>query len=101
MKFDAAKDIDIATAQSIIRDIAASGMLISSKHAKERMVERGYTMSDVQYILMYGEIVRKEFKEENNNWAYTIHGADLEGDEGGVITAIISPSKCVVITVLS
>ncbi len=42
----------------------------------------------------------KEFKIETHNWAYKIKGDDLEGDEGGVVTAIVSRHSCVIITVL-
>ncbi|MBI5558427.1 MAG: DUF4258 domain-containing protein [Deltaproteobacteria bacterium] len=101
MEFDPVQEIDIEKAHSIIREIVASGELIVSKHAKARMRERGYSTQDVEYILIRGKITNKEFKENTQSWAYTIKGDDLEGDEGGVVTVIISRQACVIITVLS
>jgi hypothetical protein len=100
MKFDPPEEIDNEKAHFIIRDIVAGGEIIISKHAKGRMQERGYSMQDVEHILLGGEITNKEFKDKTQNWAYTIKGDDLEGDEGGVVTVIISRQTCVIITVL-
>ncbi|MCB2181423.1 MAG: DUF4258 domain-containing protein [Desulfobulbaceae bacterium] len=101
MNFDPPKEIDKEKAQAIIREIVAGGELIISKHAKERMLERHYSTQDVEHILLRGEITKKEFKEKTQSWAYTLKGDDLEGDEGGVVTVIISRQACVIITVLS
>ena len=100
MKFDPSEEIDNEKAHSIIRDIVAGGEINISKHAKKRIQERGYSMHDVEYILLRGEITNKEFKDKTQSWAYTIKGDDLEDDEGGVVTVIISRQTCVIITVL-
>lgn len=101
VKFDPSAEIENEKAHAIIREIVAGGEIIISNHAKERMKERGYTAQDVEYILLQGEITSKEFKDKTQSWAYKIQGEDLEGDEGGVVTAIINRLACVIITVLS
>ena len=101
MKFDQSAEINDAEAQGIIRDIVANGFLIISNHAKKRMVERGYTTHDVEYILLHGSISGKEFNPKLNNWVYTVNGHDLDGDMGGVVTAIVERMTSLVITVLS
>ncbi|MEA3546844.1 MAG: DUF4258 domain-containing protein [Thermodesulfobacteriota bacterium] len=100
MKFDPAEKIDAEKAHSIIREIVEDGEIIFSNHAKERMKERDYSTHDVEHILIRGEIINTEFKDKTQSWAYKIKGDDLEGDEGGVVTAIISRQACVIITVL-
>ena len=100
MKVDPSEEIENEKAHSIIRDIVAGGEIITSKHAKKRMQERGYSMHDVEHILLRGKITSKERKDTTQSWAYTIKGDDLEGEEGGVVTVIISRQACVVITVL-
>ena len=100
MKFNPSEEIDNKKTHSIIRDIVAGGEIIISKHAKKRMLERHYSTQDVEHILLRGEISKKEFKKKTRNWAYTITGDDLEGDEGGVVTVIISRQACIIITVL-
>lgn len=100
MEFDPFEEMDNEKAHSIIRDIVAGGEIIISKHAKGRMRERGYSTHDVEHILLRGEITHKEFKDKTQSWAYTIKGDDLENDQGGVVTVIISLQACVIITVL-
>ena len=58
-------------------------------------------MNDVEYILLHGTITGKKFESGPGNWRYTITGPDLDGDEGGVITAIIKGNAIVLVTVLS
>ena len=100
MNFDPAEEIDNEKAHSIIREIMEGGEIIFSNHAKKRMQERNYSAHDVEHILIRGKIISKEFKNITQNWTYKIKGDDLEGDEGGVVTAIISRQACVIITVL-
>ncbi len=103
MKFDPTADIETRIAHNIIRNTVqgVSGKVILSAHAKERMRERGYSPQDIQYILLNGKITNKEFNPKTQNWAYTLRGDDLEGDDGGVVPAIISEWTSIVITVLS
>lgn len=85
----------------IIREIVTGGTIIISSHAKERMIERKYTAHDVEYVLLNGKITKKEFNTKAQNWAYTIKGKDTEGDDAGVVAAIVRRMSVVVITVLS
>ena len=50
MKFDQSREIAADEAKSIIHEIVADGILILSRHAKERMEERGYSLQDVIHI---------------------------------------------------
>jgi len=55
MKFNPSSQISNDEALKIIREIASDGIIIFSNHAKERMMERGYTSHDVEYILAHGK----------------------------------------------
>ena len=89
-------------AQKIIRFVAGGcGTITWSCHARDRMKERNYTPDDVLHILQTGKITKSEYNELAGNWKYTIHGCDLDGDEGGTVTAILSESEIVIITVLA
>ncbi len=101
MIFFPTDEISLGEASRIIYEIVTSGTIIMSGHVKKRMSERGYTVHDVEYILLNGEIAKKEFNNKVQNWAYTVRGEDLEGDAGGVVTAIIERRSAVIITVLS
>ena len=100
MRFDPAEKIDNETAHKIIREIVSGGTLILSRHAKERMKERGYSTHDVETILLHGEIIKKELNSKTNNWVYTINGSTLDGDDGSVVIAIIKRMSSIVVTVL-
>jgi citrate synthase len=100
MQFDQSREIPGEKAKSIISEIVEDGTLILSRHAKERMAERGYTLQDVIHILLHGEIVKKEYKEKTQNWTYRVQGYDLENDEGTIVVAIIKRMSAIVITVL-
>lgn len=99
MVFDPAGGIPLAKASNLIRNAAGKGNLIYSAHVKLRMRERGFTTHDVLFILQHGELTGKKFKEDHGNWVYTVQGQDLDGDDGRVITAIISEQTLHIITV--
>jgi hypothetical protein len=103
MRFDPTAELDDKIAHKIIRHTIESdrGTIILSNHAKLRMRERGYTSHDVEYILLNGRITKKEYSPKTRTWAYTIKGDDLEGDAGGVVTAIVHQWSSIVVTVLS
>ncbi len=100
MKFNSTDEISSSEAQIIIREIISNGTVIFTHHAKERMMERGYSTHDVEFILKHGIIVKKEFKNKTQTWSYKITGQDLEGDDGAVIVTIIKRMSAVIITVL-
>jgi hypothetical protein len=101
MKFNPLENIDTDAAHRIIRRIVQDGTINLSRHAKNRMAERRYSIQDIEYILLNGKITKKEFKEKFQNWVYTVRGDDLEGNDGGVVTIIISPMLSVIVTVLA
>jgi hypothetical protein len=101
MKFNPLENINTDAAHQIIRRIVQVGTINLSRHAKDRMAERRYSIQDIEYILLNGKITKKEFKEKFQNWVYTVRGDDLEGNDGGVVTIIISPMLSVIVTVLA
>lgn len=90
MAFDPTEEIDDEKALALIRRAATGRNLIYGRHVKQRMHERNFTIQDILYILQNGELSGKEYKEKYENWTYSIRGLDLEGEEGRVVTAIIS-----------
>ncbi len=100
MQLNPSDTISTIQAQEIIREIVSGGTIIFSHHAKEKMLERGYTSHDIEHILLHGEVIKKEFKDHTKTWSYKISGVDLEGDDGAVIVAIVKRLSAVIITVL-
>ncbi len=102
MKFDPTQELSETDLKQMIRKILGSdGMLYYTRHAEDRMTERGYNYRDVTYILEKGDLINTEYNDSAANWKYTIHGDDLDGDSGTVVIAIIKQREGVVITVLS
>jgi hypothetical protein len=100
MEFNPSKELSNNAATALVRDIVENGTLIISRHAKERMFERGYTTQDVEFILTHGKIQSSEFDKLTGNWKYRFHGDDLDGGTGTVIVAIVRQMSSIVITVL-
>jgi hypothetical protein len=82
-----------------VREILDYGSVIYSDHVQARMSERHYGIGDIKYILKNGKV--KSFtKEGNEKYKCEIHGEDLEGCQGAVITVVIKNVKLIIVTVL-
>ncbi len=102
MGFDPSTKISTKDAHKIIRSIIESGLqVIIPGHARGRMEKRGYTTQDVLHILLNGKMTKQKFHDNSSSWRYTVSGVDLDGNDGAVVTVVISNTKLVVITVLS
>ncbi len=96
------KELEKENVHTLIKEILSmDGEFIVSRHAKERMKERGYTLHDVEYIFLYGTITSKQFVNSVGKWRHTITGSDLDGTDGSAVTAIIHRNAIVLVTVLS
>ena len=82
-----------------ICEILDYGSVILPGHVKKRMHERGYHMSDVRCILKNGDITTFS-NEGNEKYHCEIHGEDLDGHKGAVITIVTKNTKLVILTVL-
>lgn len=82
-----------------ILEIFDHGSVVPSEHAREMMREGGYNMADVKHILKHGALKKTEFSKKSYGYRYHIHGVDLEGHPGAVVTAI-SNLKIVIVTVM-
>jgi ribulose bisphosphate carboxylase small subunit len=102
MNFDPTQELAEPDLKKVIRSVLSSdGVLYYSRHAEQRMMERGYNYRDISYILERGYLVSSEYNARAANWKYTIRGEDLDGDGGTVVIAIIKQCEAVIITVLS
>ena len=86
-------------AENLIREILQYGSVVFSKHAREQMCSRGYDAQDVYHILKHGEVKKIEQNPEGQP-KYHVHGEDIEGHKGIVVTAIESAGRLIIVTVL-
>lgn len=102
MRFDPTKELTESEVKDLIDYIWSSGgTIIPSRHAKDRMKERGYSIRDVMHIISNGTLVEAAFNDDLENWKYTFRGEDLDDTQGGVVVSIARHYKCIIITVLS
>ena len=83
-----------------ILKILENGRLVYSSHVKERMAERNYEISDVLHILKHGQVLKYKKRGESEKYRCEVHGDDLEGCKGIVITVVIEDTRLIVVTVL-
>ena len=86
-------------AANLIREILQYGSVVFSKHAREQMRSRGYHAQDVYHILKHGEVKKIE-ENPKGQPKYHVHGEDIEGHKGIVVTAIANMGRLIIVTVL-
>lgn len=80
--------------------LSSVGVIRYTRHFKEMMDERGYTTQDVTSILRFGKLVKAEFSKKYDNWCYELRGLTPDGEDGAVVTVILSERKILMITAL-
>ena len=79
----------------VIQVILNEGNVILSKHARQRMSERGYSFSDIKHILKTGIVTETGSHKDR----HTLCGEDLDGHPGEVVVELrISSKKMIIIT---
>lgn len=95
--------IDKRKATGIINKLAEDGNNVKySVHAKERLVERGFTYNDMLTILRDG-VVREEpqYDEDKQSWTYSVDFIKFNGNrDARCVAAIQKKNKLFVITVM-
>ncbi|EPX59890.1 hypothetical protein D187_002634 [Cystobacter fuscus DSM 2262] len=79
-------------ARKLIQEICATGIVESSRHAKEELAKDDLTMFDVRNVLRAGKIL-EEPELENGTWRYRVHTELM-----AVVVAFVSESKLKIVT---
>lgn len=96
------KPLDKLSAQKCISEIAQDTSRIKyTVHVAKRMEERGFSVRDVERILLKGIIVDEPRLSEKGEWSYLVRYVGLEGRnrEAGCATIIVKNKKLVIKTV--
>lgn len=96
--FNPRANLSEENALRIIRDILDYGTVHYSKHSRDSMNLRNFSDQDIINVLETGNIIDKEFNEEQGNWKYKISGVDIDGDDGSVVTAVLTAHSQIIIT---
>ncbi len=93
-------NLTIKEAEEIIRGTVKFGYVTPSLHCKSRMKLRGYDILDVELVLSKGQIKEQPvFDQQYENWVCNVEGASIEGDIAIVVTAILSETELVCLTI--
>jgi hypothetical protein len=93
------EDVTAEEIEARIREIVDYGSIRFSNHVIQRMEERDYNTRDVIHILKTGKILKLS-KEKDDKYRCEVHGEDLDGSRGAVVTIVIKNIKMVIVTVL-
>jgi hypothetical protein len=86
--------------REIHRRALDSANIIWTNHARERMEERGITSHDAILVLRYGSVTdRPTSGKKDGDWVCKIVKRTIGIRDVGVITAVVSGDKLIVITV--
>ncbi|MDD2671854.1 MAG: DUF4258 domain-containing protein [Syntrophales bacterium] len=85
--------------QRILDILEYGSILYNNPHLFERMRQRGYSIADVYHILKNGKILKFE-KQGTERYNCQVHGEDLEGSKGAVVTIVMKRRRMLIVTVL-
>jgi Domain of unknown function (DUF4258) len=92
--------MDIQKAQQIIRNISKTGFVATSRHCRERMLERNVIMDDILNVLLWGNVNDLEENQDSGEWKCKVEGMDLDDDELTLIVAFdVSDQSVLCVTV--
>ena len=60
----------------------------TTRHCRERMLDRKVTIEDLRYIIEWGKIIELEMSPEFGGWKCKLHGTDIDGYELTFVAAI-------------
>lgn len=76
----------------------ATGSILYSRHANERMFERRIIKPEIEHVLSHGhhEAKKDQFNEELSSWDYALKGKTVDGRILRVVIAVVEPNVIVV-----
>ncbi len=80
------------------RDCVREGKIVVTQHAFEEMNDDDLMQFDVEYCILNGEIVERQWDNEWNEWKYIISGKSADGEFMDVVLKIGYQDKSVIIT---
>ena len=67
-------------------------------HGLEEMEDEGFTVLDVEHVILTGEIVERQKDENTGEWKYLVRGSALSEEEVVVVAKLSPTHKLVIIT---
>ena len=83
--------MDKAKAKDALRNISRYGSIATTKHTRQRMLQRGVTLDDIRHVLEWGKISKVQKDPEQ--------GKDLDEEKLVLQAAFVDELRCLIITV--
>ena len=68
-------------------------------HAVEELEDEGFSVLDIEYAILTGEIATRQKDADTREWKYLIKGRSLSDDELVVVGKLSPTGKLVIITI--
>jgi len=88
-----------ASILSLIRERIHGGRYVVTLHAEEEMDDDGLNVYDLEYIVLTGQIVRRQRDLETGRWKYRVRGRTVDDAEAEVVVQVGPTGTIVFITV--
>ena len=62
--------------RAAIHGCLSAGLVVYSKHARQRMSQRGFDIRLVERVLQYGRIFLSDYRSEFSSWSYIAEQSD-------------------------
>lgn len=88
--------------EGIRRVLDTQGVWMETKHAQERMIERGITRMEIRHVLANGwrEKRKDTYREDMNDWNYAVRGKTLDGDRELRLLVCVGATGLLLITAI-
>jgi len=70
-------------------------------HAAEEMDDDGFSIFDVEYCILHGEIIERQKEHVSSEWKYLLRGVTSHAKGINVVAKISITGKLVIITVFA
>ncbi len=97
---DSLKCLSRSEAGDLARQCVENGFVVITRHAKQRLIERGFTTLDVERVLAKGCVYKApEFDIKFREWKYRLEGKTVDDEELILVICFKPQPAAFVITV--
>jgi len=82
-----------------MRESVRQRQYVMTLHAEEEMADDGFTIFDVERVILTGEIVERQKDHQSGEWKYLVFGQIIDGRLLTVVAKMSITNKLVIITV--
>jgi hypothetical protein len=82
-----------------MRERIRTRQYVMTLHAEEEMDDDGFTIFDVERVILSGHITERQADQQTGEWKYVLVGKSLQHIAVGVVAKLSPTGKLVIITV--